>query len=185
MRHPITGRRISREKYEAQEAAFAKRIAEMKADESKVKLNLTGSTGAVKARQRIEQTIALVTAQALLDAGFLLGVNDGEETTVHHSRDIDAIKAALFTTDEDYLYVYQDADQDDPLNVEPGTSEDRPDYMVRLVYGNDGWDVINDYNCYLEPFIGEGTVVDKLVEHASEYGVVPDLKYKDTKIVTM
>ena len=33
MRHPITGRRISREKYEAQQVLFAKRYAEMKAEE--------------------------------------------------------------------------------------------------------------------------------------------------------
>jgi hypothetical protein len=33
MRHPITGRRISKEKYDAQQAAFAKRIAEMNAEE--------------------------------------------------------------------------------------------------------------------------------------------------------
>ena len=33
MRHPITGRRISREKYAEEEAAFAKRISEMKAEE--------------------------------------------------------------------------------------------------------------------------------------------------------
>jgi len=114
-------------------------------------------------------------------------VNDGEEITVHHSRDINAIKAALFTTDDDYLFAYQDADQDDPLNVEQGSKNDRPDAWVRLIYGNDGWDVISDY-CpadVLDNIIGEGTVVDKLVEHASEYGVVPDLKYKDAKIVTV
>ena len=33
MRHPITGRRISREKYAEEEAAFAKQISEMKAKE--------------------------------------------------------------------------------------------------------------------------------------------------------
>ena len=33
MRHPITGRRISREKYAEEEAAFAKQISEMKAEE--------------------------------------------------------------------------------------------------------------------------------------------------------
>ena len=35
MRHPITGRRISRERYEAEQVAFAKRIAEMKAEEAR------------------------------------------------------------------------------------------------------------------------------------------------------
>jgi hypothetical protein len=150
----------------------------------KVELLLTGCNGAVKARQRIEQTIALVTAQALLDAGFLLGVNDGEETTLRHSRSIEAVQAALFTTDEDYLLVYVDADQDDPLNV-AAHEDERSDYWVRLVYGNDGWDVISDYSIALDSTIGDGTVVDKLVEHASEYGTVPDLHYKNGKIVTV
>ena len=135
-------------------------------------LILTGTTGTIKARQRIEQTIALVTAQALLDAGFLLGVNDGEETTLRYSRDLDKVQAALFTTDEDYLLVYEDADQDDPLNV---VEDDRADYWVRFVYGNDGWDVISDYLTALEPYIGEGTVVAKLISHAEASGVVPDL----------
>ena len=132
-------------------------------------LKLTGVNGAVKARQRIEQTIALTAAQALLDAGYSLGVYDGEEITVHHSLDLDAIQAALFTTDDDYLYVYV-----------KGTNpkDTRPDYWVRLVYGNDGWDVISDYTVHLDPVIGEGTVVDKLIEYACYNGVVPDLYNK-------
>lgn len=138
-----------------------------------VTLNLTGNSGAVKARQRIEQTIALVTAQALLDAGYLLGVNDGEETTIHHSRDIDKIHAALFTTAEDWLLVYlKGDDKKDP----------RPQYWVRFIYGNDGWDVISDYTTHLEPVIGEGTVVQKLIDHACDNGVVPDLKYRNHKV---
>ena len=138
----------------------------------KVTLHLTGNGPAVKARQRIEQTIALVTAQALLDAGFLLGVNDGEDVTLHHSRDIEAVQQALFTTDEDYLYAY----------VEQGKRNDRPDAWVRLVYGNDGWEVICDYSADLDPFIGDGTVVQKLIDYASDNGVVPDLYLTEGKI---
>jgi hypothetical protein len=114
---------------------------------------MTGDTPAVRARQRIEQKIALTAVKQLLAEGYLLGVNDGEETTVHHSRDASAIEAALFTTDEDYIYVYIDADQDDPLNVMP--VDLRPDYWVRLVYGNDGWDVISDYSVALEIHLSE------------------------------
>lgn len=137
-------------------------------------LKLTGSTGAIKARQRIEQTIALVTAQALLDAGYSLGVNDGEETTIHHSRDLDKIQDALFTTDEDWLYVYE-------TWGDGNTHRKSPDWWVRFVYGNDGWDVISDYSIALETVIGDGTVVQKLIEHAEEYGVVPDLKERKSK----
>ena len=142
----------------------------------KVILNLTGVNGAVKARQRIEQTIVLVTAQALLDAGFSLGVNDGGETTLEFSRDLDAIKAALFTTDDDYLYVYK-------AGRKP-SKDNRPDGWVRFVYGNDGWDVISDCSSVddLDPIIGDGTVVQKLSDYACDNGVVPDLFYRNNKV---
>lgn len=127
----------------------------------------TGDSPSVRRRQRTEETLVLATAITLLDAGFLLGVNDGEEVTVKWSRNIKAIQKALFTTDEDYLYVYTDADQDDPLNVE---RDERPDYWVRFVYGNDGWDVISDYSSAedLDPYLGEGSVIQKLQDMAEE-----------------
>ena len=109
----------------------------------------------VKVRQNIERMIAHQVIDSLLEAGYLLGVNDGEETTVHNSRDAKAVKAALMTTDEDYIFVYIKGD--DKKDV-------RPQYWVRLIYGNDGWDVINDYHVHLEPAIGEGTKTEKLIE---------------------
>lgn len=131
------------------------------------KLKLTGDTAFVKARQRVEQTISLAAAKALLNAGYLLGVNDGEETTLRYSRDIEAVKQALFTTDEDYLLVWDDADQDDPLNA-AANDDPRPDYWVRLVYGNDGWDVISDYSVSLELYLGDGSIVQNLSNALSE-----------------
>lgn len=109
----------------------------------------------VKMRQRVEREIARACIKALLDAGFTLGVNDGEETTIHHSRSAKKIEAAMFTTDEDWLLV----------NVKGDNRKDkRPQYWVRFVYGNDGWDVINDYTVHLEQYIGDGTAVDKVVK---------------------
>ena len=127
------------------------------------KLVLTGDTGAVKARQRVEQTIALTAAQVLLDAGFSLGVEDGEEVTLQFSRDIEAVKKALFTTDEDYLYVYH-------AGRNPRALEKRPDGWVRLVYGNDGWDVISDYSSVdlLDKYLGDGTAVQKLIDKLAD-----------------
>jgi hypothetical protein len=127
------------------------------------KLVLTGDTGAVKARQRVEQTIALTAAQVLLDAGFSLGVDDGEEITLTHSRDIEAVKRALFTTDEDYLYVYEAGRN---LNEK----DTRPDGWVRLIYGNDGWDVISDYSSVdlLDKYLGDGTAVQKLIDKLAD-----------------
>jgi hypothetical protein len=109
----------------------------------------------VKMRQMVEREIAQATIKALLDAGFLLGVNDGEETTIHHSRDAKAIEAAMFTTDEDWLLVnLKGDDRKDP----------RPQHWVRFIYGNDGWDVINDYSTHLEAWIGKGTAVEAVIK---------------------
>lgn len=133
------------------------------------KLILTGDSPAVRARQRVEQTIALTVAQVLLDAGFSLGVNDGEEVTIHHSKNIEDIKDKLFTTDEDYLYVYR---KGNPKDV-------RPDGWVRLVYGNDGWDVISDYCSVdlLDKYLGDGTKVQALVDAFSEDCSIPSLLF--------
>jgi hypothetical protein len=100
----------------------------------------------VKMRQEVERKIAKAAIKQLLAAGYTLGVNDGEEITIHHSRDAQAIEAAMFTTDEDYLFVYVKGDN---------RRDTRPQYWVRFVYGNDGWDVINDYSVHLEPDLTE------------------------------
>ena len=124
-----------------------------------IPFKLTGNTLAVRQRQEVEQTIARAVVDALLAADYSLGVNDGDDIVVHHSRSRAAILATLFNTDEDYLYVYRKTgDQKDK----------RPDCWVRFVYGNDGWDVVCDYTVALEPYIGEGTAVDKLIEKYSE-----------------
>ena len=115
---------------------------------------LTGETYAIRQRQKIEQTIARAVVDALLAAGFALGVYDGEDIVIYHSTSKAAILKALFDTDEDYLYVYE------------GTDLHRG--WVRFVYGNDGWDVISDYTVNLEQWIGEGTAVDKLIEKYSD-----------------
>ena len=120
-------------------------------------MEISGSTPAVKARQRIERSIAKVTIKALLDAGYSLGVYDGEETTIQYSRDAHAVLDAMGTTDEDYLYVYEP-------NRSITEPDKRPDWWVRFIYGNDGWDVISDYCVALEEHIGEGTAVQKLID---------------------
>lgn len=128
-----------------------------------LKLKLTGDSPAVRNRQRTEQCIVLTAAQALLDAGYSLGVYDGEEIVVHHSTDIHKIHEALFNTDEDYLFVYIKGDNE---------KDTRPQYWVKCVYGNDGWDVISDYTTKLERQVGEGSKVQKLSDYAEEHGTV-------------
>jgi hypothetical protein len=117
----------------------------------------------VAMRQRVERKICMATVDALLAAGYSLGVNDGEEVTLEFSRDREKIADALFTTDEDYLYVYE-AERD------PAAKDKRPDMWVRFVYGNDGWDVICDYSHAktLDPILGDDSEVQKLIDRESE-----------------
>ncbi len=85
---------------------------------------------ALQSRIATETLIAMQCVTTALDMGHSVSVNDGEEFTVEKSRDKKAIKAALQTTDEDYLHFYR-AD---------GTRIG----WVFLVYGNEGWDVMSD-----------------------------------------
>jgi hypothetical protein len=114
----------------------------------------------VAARQRVERKICMATVDALLAAGYSLGVNDGEEVTIAYSRDRAKIADALFTTDEDYLLIYSRAEEKDTT----------PNMWVRFVYGNDGWDVICDYSHAktLDPILGDDSEVQKLIDRESE-----------------
>jgi hypothetical protein len=94
----------------------------------------------VKMRQMVEREIAQQFIKDALAAGYTLEVNDGEENT-YKGTDADAILAAMFTTDEDYLFLYLPA-----LANRSG----KADGWVRFIYGNDGWDVICDYTTNLE-----------------------------------
>jgi hypothetical protein len=108
----------------------------------------------VRFRMKVEELLVKQVVRDLLDAGYLLGVDDGEEISIHHSRNYDAITAKLFTTDQDYIYVYVAGDDRKDL---------RPQYWVRCTYGNDGIDVLSDYSTHLEPQIKTATeIADKL-----------------------
>ncbi|EJD3148827.1 hypothetical protein M1V18_004400 [Salmonella enterica] len=91
----------------------------------------------VETRQRIERQIAKATAERLIAAGYKVAVFDGEEIALQKTTDVPAIVGAMFSTDEDYLFVYL-AEGDESIG------------FVRFIYGNDGWDVINDYTTNLE-----------------------------------
>ena len=86
----------------------------------------------------LKDQIIRAVIQELLDAGFLVSVNDGEETTVHRSYNADAIFEAMQTTDEDFLHVHM---ADEGLLIYG---------WVRFIYGNDDTEVINDYTTNLE-----------------------------------
>jgi len=99
-------------------------------------------------RQAIERTIARRVIMDALKAGYTLSVNDGEEVTVRESVDGKAVLAALMTTDEDYLILHKDGKAG----------------WVRFVYGNDGWDVINDYTVSIEPVLAGAEILAEKLE---------------------
>jgi len=86
---------------------------------------------------QIETAIIRKTVKALLTAGHALSVNDGEETVIRRSTDAKAIISAMRSTDEDILIAYK------PHDAATGG-------WVRFIYGNAGWDVINDHTMSLE-----------------------------------
>lgn len=88
-------------------------------------------------RRDCEERIAKLVIADLLACGYSLDMNDGEDTTVKDSVDAKAIFAAMFTTDEDRLFVHK-----------PG--KPRSLGWVLFIYGNSGPDVINDYTTNLE-----------------------------------
>ena len=91
----------------------------------------------VKIRQNVEREIAQLTIKTLLAAGYQLAIYDGEEVHPKTRRAHKALEA-MMQTDEDYILVFV---PDQPK---------RHIGWVRFVYGNDGWDVINNYTTNLE-----------------------------------
>jgi hypothetical protein len=99
----------------------------------------------------LEKLVIKSAIVELLSHGFSISVNDGKETTLVRSLDADAIFGAMMTTDEDYLHAHR-----------PGVDGGG---WVRFIYGNDGWDVINDYSTKLEQYL---TKTDALIDEMQE-----------------
>lgn len=106
----------------------------------------------------IETQIIRATIDGLLRAGYLLSVNDGEETTVSRSLDPDVILAAMRTSDEDFLMAHRRLHE---AGYEVGAG------WVRFIYGNDDTEVINDYTTNLEPVMGP---IFKMIEEFENSG---------------
>ncbi len=94
-----------------------------------------------KARARIESEIAARAIDALLAAGFHLGLSNGEDDLqLFPKSGRDEILDAMWKTDEEHLLVFR-----------PG--EASAFGWVFFVYGNDGWDVINDRTTNLDEWL--------------------------------
>lgn len=91
----------------------------------------------VRVRALVEREIMRRTIAALLDQGYLLQINDGEDDATEVISDAAVLLEAAFSTDEDRLRVYK-----------PGRT---PRYhgWIHFIYGNSGWDVISDHTTNL------------------------------------
>jgi len=98
-------------------------------------------------RIQLEATIVKKVVKIFLGLGCALRVNDGESLRPElPTLSATEILAELMETDEDYLEIFNTA-----TTADDGTAIDGKRHgWVRFVYGNDGWDVINDYTTNLE-----------------------------------
>lgn len=93
-----------------------------------------------------------IVKQVIKDAlkfGWELEVDSGEEIE-YRGKDADKAFEALDQFDDAYLFLYSQGE--------------RPKGWVRFVFGNYGWDVVNDYTVNLED-----TVMKKANEMADEF----------------
>lgn len=88
----------------------------------------------VERRLKIEKQIREKLVDELLADGYRLSIDNGEDITPYMT-DAAYIKEILGAVDEEHIFAKR------------GPKEN---YMVFLVYGNSGYDVICDYSCALE-----------------------------------
>lgn len=102
----------------------------------------------VKRRILLERAVIRHAVQTILAAKsefdaqplYSISVYDGQDTTVTKSRDEAEIMGAIMTTDDDVLRVY---------------GRDGKVGYIRLIYGNDGWDVMADCSVSLGDLLQE------------------------------
>jgi hypothetical protein len=86
-------------------------------------------------RREIEFAIARQVILDLLAEGYSISLHDGEDIVVSSSTVCTDILNAMFSVDEETLIVY---------------SPEGDWRIVQFVYGNDGYDVVCDYDVSLE-----------------------------------
>lgn len=108
-------------------------------------------------RQEVERKIITACVDALLQAGFTLSVSDYDDDDKEIENPItDSSDKSLDTItqwDDCYLWVHHADD-----------ASDESFGWIRFIYGNDGWDVINDYTVNLEPYMAEAQRISKHYE---------------------
>lgn len=116
---------------------------------------------AVRMRRGIEYVIVRKLIETLLAKDLELSIDHGGEAETIHIKDTsDNTMEEMFACDEEYLMIKTKRGS---LNGKAG--EEHPNQgWVRLVYGNDGWDVICDYTTSLEEHLKE------VNEYAEQFG---------------
>lgn len=98
--------------------------------------------------QEMERKVITRLLQDAIAQGYSVSVDNGEEVVVKKSTDVEEIMKAMFSVDEEYLHFFKN-------NQKVG--------WACLIYGESGWDVINDYSMNLEPIMeGVFQLVDQL-----------------------
>lgn len=89
-----------------------------------------------KQRRSMERKIVAAFVSSAINQGYSISVdNGGDEFEIEKCRDAEGVMQVCMATDEEHLHVHNK----DGLIVG----------MVYFVYGNDGWDCINDYSVNL------------------------------------
>ena len=113
--------------------------------------SITHCAPAIRARIRVERRIVRRVVTDLIAAGYELSVDDGG---YHHFKN--------GTTDAKTLYRILNETDDDTLYArKPGGRW----AFVTFVYGNDGWDVISDYNVSLESDLAGANALSEELSH--------------------
>jgi Na+-transporting NADH:ubiquinone oxidoreductase subunit NqrF len=86
----------------------------------------------VAKRQAVERRVCRKLITEAIKAGYTVTVHNGEEVVCRQSVKVLEILGEMFSVDEERLYFHDAAD-----GARVGCAV--------LIYGNDGWDVINDY----------------------------------------
>ena len=101
---------------------------------------LAGCDASVRVRNLVEREIFRRTIKRLVELGFYLQVNDGEDDQTEIINDLAVLEKESRATDEDRLFVFDKVGED----YFEGFG------WVRFIYGNTGWDVIADHTTNLE-----------------------------------
>ena len=91
----------------------------------------------------LERRIATAAIRGLIDAGYTVSINNGEDET-RPSLHLDELTAALAQTDEDTLIAHHEGQQVG---------------WVLLIYGNNVEDVLSDYSTNLESALREASAL--------------------------